>query len=386
MFTSWISNLRRTFHMDPELSFEEYRTTEKISSILKELGIRFNTFPDLTGGVGLIEGSSPGPTIGLRADIDALPLHEENDVPYRSCNRDVMHACGHDAHMSIMLGVAKKIMDTHLPSKIKGNIKLLFQPAEERGAGALAMIERRVLEDPRVDRIFAGHLAPELSVGQVGIFTGTGHASADRFEVHIIGKGAHGAKPEEGVDPIVAGSFLVTAVQSIISRNIKASEGGVVTIGKFLSGTASNVIPETAFLEGTIRALAENVRKTIIHRLEEIFSGMEKTFGVKCKYSFYRGTPVLANDTETADILIEASTRIVGAQNIQRVDPSMGSEDFSYFAMERPAAILRLGCSTLKPEKRFGLHSPRFDIDESVLNIGAEIFFETVRICNVEGG
>ncbi|MEW5908803.1 MAG: M20 family metallopeptidase [Thermodesulfobacteriota bacterium] len=384
-FNTWLSDLRQTFHMDPELSYQEYRTTGKVTSILKDLGIPFTTFPDLTGTVGLIQGASPGPTTAFRADIDALPLQEENDVPYRSRNSGVMHACGHDAHMTIMLGAAKRMMDGGLTPKLSGNIKLLFQPAEERGAGAKAMIERRVLEDPKVDRIFAGHVSPDLPAGHVGIFKGPGYASADRFEVRIIGKGAHGAKPEEGIDPVVAGSYFVTAVQSVVGRNIKASEGGVITVGKFISGTAANIIPETAFLEGTIRALTENVRSTLIRRMEELLRGLEKSFGVSCKYFFHPGTPVLANDPDTTEILMEASRRVVGAGNIHISTPSMGSEDFSFFAMERPAAILRLGCASSTPEKRFGLHSPRFNIDESVLQIGAEIFFQTMRICNLEG-
>ena len=213
----WLSDIRRDFHMHPEISHQEKRTTQRIADILKEYDCEVQLFDDMTGAVGIIRGAQDGPTIGLRADIDALPIQELNDIPYKSQNPGAMHACGHDAHATIMLGVARNIMTSGLQSKLKGNVKFFFQPAEERIAGAKAMIERGVLENPRVDRVIAGHMAPDLQVGTVGVFKGLGYASADMFELNITGRGTHGARPEDGNDPIVAGAHFVTTIQSIVA-------------------------------------------------------------------------------------------------------------------------------------------------------------------------
>jgi amidohydrolase len=377
-FRQWLSDTRRDFHMHPEISHQETRTTAKIVEILSRIGSEVQKFDDMTGAVGLIRGTQDGPTIALRADIDALPIEELNDVPYKSRNPNAMHACGHDAHTTIMLGVAKNIIESGLQTKLKGNVKFFFQPAEERVAGAKAMIERGVLDNPRVDRVIAGHMAPDVPVGKVGIFQGLGYASADRFELQITGKGSHGARPEDGHDPIVAGANFVTTIQSIVSRNIKPTEAAVVTVGKFRSGDASNVIPEFAFLEGSIRALSGMVRQKIFDRLHEIAAGLEKTFNVVCSFKIHEGVPTLENDAEVADFLYQVSGDILGKENVQYFPPVMGSEDFSYFTEERPSAIMRLGCSNR--EKRFTgtLHSPYFDIDEKVLEVGVAIFTEAV--------
>ena len=205
-FFQWLVDVRRDLHMHPEVSTQETRTTDTIISILEEFNIEVRRFSDMTGAVGLIKCAADGPTIALRADIDALPIQELNRVPYKSVNDGVMHACGHDASTAIMLGVAKKIIESGLVSKMKGNVKFLFQPAEERVLGAKAMIAKGVLDNPRVDRIIAGHMAPDFSVGTAGVFKGQGYASADRFVLNIIGKGTHGGRPNEGIDPIAAGS------------------------------------------------------------------------------------------------------------------------------------------------------------------------------------
>jgi len=377
-FRLWLSETRRDFHMHPEISHQETRTTAKIITILKELGCEVSAFDDMTGAVGLIRGNSPGPTIGLRADIDALPIQELNDVPYKSQNPGTMHACGHDAHTAIMLGVAKNILESGLQAKLKGNVKFFFQPAEERVAGAKAMIERGVLESPRVDRVIAGHMAPDLPVGRAGIFRGLGYASADRFELKITGRGAHGARPEDGNDPIVAGAQFVTAVQTIVSRNIKPTEAAVVTVGKFRSGDAANVIPESAHLEGSIRALSGGIRRKVFNRLHEIVDGLEKMFSADCRFQIHEGVPTLENDIEVADFLYQVSQEILGEKNVQYLPPVMGSEDFSYFTEERPSAIMRLGCSNSQKGLTGKLHSPHFDIDEQVLEIGVAIFTKAV--------
>jgi amidohydrolase len=377
-FDQWLSETRRHFHMHPEISHLEKRTTKRIAEILKEYNCEVQLFDDMTGAVGIIRGALDGPTIGLRADIDALPIEELNDVPYKSRNPGAMHACGHDAHTTIMLGVAKNIMESGLQTKLRGNVKFFFQPAEERVAGAKAMIERGVLDNPKVDRVIAGHMAPDVPVGKVGIFRGLGYASADRFELKITGKGSHGARPEDGNDPIVAGSNFVTTIQSIVSRNIKPTEAAVVTVGKFRSGDASNVIPEFAFLEGSIRALSGVIRQKIFDRLHEIAAGLEITYNVACSFKIHEGVPTLENDIEVAEFLYQVSQDILGTDNVQYFPPVMGSEDFSYFTEERPSAIMRLGCANSEKGFTGTLHSPHFDIDEQVLEVGVAIFTEAV--------
>jgi len=374
----WLSDTRRDFHMHPEISHQETRTTAKIVEILKALGCEVCEFEDMTGAVGLIRGAQDGPTIGLRADIDALPIQELNDVPYKSRNPGAMHACGHDAHTAIMLGVAKNIMESGLQAKLKGNVKFFFQPAEERVAGAKAMIARGVLDNPHVDRVIAGHMAPDVPAGSVGIFRGLGYASADRFELEITGKGAHGARPEDGNDPIVAGASFISTIQTIVSRNIKPTEAAVVTVGKFTSGDASNVIPEFAYLEGSIRALSGTIRQKVFDRLHEIAAGLEKTFNVACRFQIHAGVPTLANDIEVADFLYQVSGDILGPEKVRYLPPVMGSEDFSFFTEARPSTIMRLGCSNSEKGFTGKLHSPYFDIDEQVLEVGLAIFTEAV--------
>ncbi len=374
----WLSDIRRDFHMHPEISHQEKRTTDRIAEILKEHDCEVQLFDDMTGAVGIIRGSQDGPTIGLRADIDALPIQELNDVPYKSRNPGAMHACGHDAHATIMLGVARHIMTSGLQSQLKGNVKFFFQPAEERVAGARAMIKRGVLENPRVDRVIAGHMAPDLQVGTVGVFRGLGYASADMFELTITGRGTHGARPEDGNDPIVAGAHFVTVIQSIVSRNIKPTDPAVVTVGKFTSGDVSNVIPETAQLQGSIRALSAEVRQQLIGRLQEIAAGLGQTFNVDSQFILHEGVPPLENDIEVADFLYEVSIDVLGEENVSYRPPAMGSEDFSYFTEERPSAIMRLGCSNREKDLERSLHSPYFDIDEKVLEVGVAIFTEAI--------
>ena len=374
----WLVDVRRQFHMHPEISHQETETTQTILSILEDLGVEAEPLEDMTGVVGIIRGAEDGPTIGLRADIDALPVQELNDVDYCSKIPGVMHACGHDANTAIMLGVARKIMISGMAASMKGNAKFLFQPAEERGAGAKAMIARNVLENPHVDRIFAGHMAPLLPVGTVGVFRGTGYASADRFVLTITGKGAHSAYPEEGRDPVVAGAHFVTSVQSIVSRNVKSTEAAVITVGVFKAGEASNVIPETARLEGSIRTLNTGVRNLVIERLKSIARSLEEMFGVSCEFELQEGVPVLTNDIDAADALYAASEKVVGPDNVSYLPPIMASEDFSYFTQKRASAIMRLGCSNEAKNLTSPLHSPYFDIDEKVLEIGSEIFFEAV--------
>jgi amidohydrolase len=374
----WLVDVRRDFHMHPEIAFEENRTSTKIADILQSLNIDTHRFNDITGVVGLIRGNSDGPTIALRSDIDALPIQELNKVPYKSLNDGKMHACGHEATVTILLGTAKHLMDSGLANSLKGHVKFLFQPAEERGAGAKAMIERGVLEHPKVDRIIAGHMDPDLPVGQIGHFRSLGYASADRFSLDIKGRGGHGARPEHCIDPIVAGAHFITQVQSIVARNIKPTQAAAVTIGKFTAGDAANIIPESAYMEGSIRALAADVRDKIFLRLQEITIGLEKSLQVRCDLNINEGVPSLSNDTDVAEFLYDTSGAVVGLENVHYLDPVMASEDFSYFTETCPAAIMRFGCSNAEKGLTYPLHSPYFDIDENVLEIGVTVFTEAI--------
>jgi amidohydrolase len=378
-FAEWLIRVRRDFHMQPETLFEEVRTTERIKALLNELGIEHHGFEDMTGVVGLVRGSQPGKAIGLRADIDALPVQELNELPYISRHEGRMHACGHDAHTAIMLGVAKQITESSLSEQIKGNVKFLFQPAEEGGGGARKMIEHGVLENPHVDLVVAGHMGPDMEVGTVGIYSAQSHASADRFRLIIRGKGGHGGRPHQTIDPIVAGAHFVTALQSVVGRNIDPIDGAVITVAKFRAGEAENVIPEYAELAGTIRALVQPVRQKVWQRIREISCGIENTFGVKCDLELIEGYPACTNDEEVSHFLHQISSDLLGPDKVEYIPPTTGAEDFAYFSLERPSAIIRLGCGNQTKGIVHPLHSPYFDLDEEVLSVGVRIFAEAVR-------
>jgi amidohydrolase len=377
--TDWLVAARREFHMHPELAHEEVQTTQRVKEILSSLDVEVQDLQGLTGLVGLIRGKGQGKTIALRADIDALPIQELNKVAYKSQRDGVMHACGHDVHTTIMLGVAKHLQESGLSQDLKGNVKFLFQPAEEKGTGARKMIAQGVLENPTVDKVFACHVSPELPVGTVGVNRTQSHASADWFSLSIKGKGAHGARPNEGIDPIVAGAFFITAAQSIVSRNVSPIEAAVITVGTFTAGSAANVIPEEARLEGTIRALRETIRNQVIERLHEIIHGIEGCFRVSCSFELHEGMPACVNDEGTSSYLYDVASHVLGSGKVNYIPPVTGSEDFALFAIERPSALIRLGCGN--PEKGIvhPLHSPHFDVDEEVLVIGVRIFVEAIR-------
>lgn len=377
-FSEWLSKVRRDFHMHPELSAQEYGTTQKICSILNRWDIETRTFPDITGAVALIKGSRPGPTIGFRADIDALPIEELNPVPYRSRNNNMMHACGHDANTAIMLGVARAVIENNLPEKIKGNIKFIFQPAEEKLNGAESIIARGVLENPDVDWVIAGHMAPDMDLGTVGVFKKYGYASADLFKLTISGKGGHAGRPHETIDPIVCGAQFISDIQTIVARNIDPLEPAVISVGKFRAGDVGNVIPEKAVLEGTIRTHADHIRHIILTRLGSAIDGLQKQFGVRCHLEVIHETPPCNCDRAVSEFMFNRSKEILGEKNVKWLPPTMGSEDFAFFTKKRPSTIIRLGCRNKEKNIASPLHSPYFDIDETVLDTGVKIFYRAV--------
>ena len=378
MMREWLVNIQHDLHMHPELSDKEYETTKKIKKVLLEQGVEVSSFEDLTGAIGIVKGDGFKNAFGLRADIDALPIYELNELPYKSRNEGVMHACGHDAHTTILLGVAKKMRELDLHGKLKGDVKFIFQPAEELGTGARRMIEKGVLEKPHVNQVIACHLFHEIPVGKVGININKCFVSSDVFSITIQGKGTHGARPNEGIDPIVAGSFFVNAVQSVISRNISPLDSGVVSVSKFVAGQSTNVIPEYAKLEGSIRALTNEVKKGIIDRIQEIVDGMKKVFGVSCNFTIHESIPACINNEDISNLLNEAAAHVLGPGNVKYITPTMGSEYFAFYAQERPSAIFRLGCSNKSKGFTYPLHSPYFKFDEDVLMIGVDIFVEMI--------
>lgn len=382
-FKKWIIDLRNDFHKHPELSTLEERTTGKICNILKTLNVPSATFDDITGVVGLLEGEKTGTgkkrTIALRADIDALPLQERGNKSYKSIYDGVMHACGHDANTAIVLGVAKKIRDSGLIGKIDGAVKFIFQPAEEKLGGAKSMIARGVLENPAVDRIIAGHMDPNLSVGTVGVFSHIGHASSDPFELVVTGRGTHGARPHLGINPITAGGSFVAGLDSIIARYINPAKSAVISVGTFNAGEAGNVIPEQAVIKGSVRTHDDAVRKEILRSMENMVRGIDEIFGTSSELNIRSGAPVGVNDKEVCRFLHRASLEVLGEENVKTLPFIMGSEDFYYFTQKCSGAMMRFGCASVEDGITHPLHSPLFDIHEDVLETGVNVLFKAVE-------
>jgi len=332
----WLVEIRRTIHMHPELSFEEVETSRLVSEWLERFGLQVKKGLAKTGVVGVLKGKKPGKTVAIRADMDALPIEEAIQVPYTSKIKGKMHACGHDAHVAILLGVAKFF--SSIPNQVKGNIKWVFQPAEEGGGGGKVMVEERVLENPKVDAIFGAHVFPFLPIGKVGVYEREGLAAADRFTIKIIGKGGHAASPHVAKDPILAAGHLITQIHSIVSRNINPLDSGVVTIGKVSGGTAFNIIPDEVELLGTVRSLSPQVREELKSRIEQVTQGIGRCFGIDYRFDFEYGYPVLINDSEMSKLVALACSKGIGKENVEVLKPSMGAEDFAYYLEKVPGA------------------------------------------------
>jgi amidohydrolase len=372
----WLIEIRRTIHMHPELGFEEIETARLVAGWLEKFGFQVKTGVAKTGVVGLLEGKKPGKTIAIRADMDALPMDEARPVTYASKVKGKMHACGHDAHVAILLGVARFFSST--PDQVKGRIKWIFQPAEEGGGGGKIMVEEGVLENPKVDAIFGTHVFPLLPVGKVGVYEREGLAATDRFTVKIIGKGGHGAFPHLCKDPIVAAGHLITQVHSIVSRNINPQDGAVITIGKISGGTAFNIIPDEVELVGTVRSLTPQVQEELKKRIEEVTKGVAQSFGMDYRYDFEYGYPMLINDPEMSKLVARACAKGIGKENIEWVKPAMGGEDFAYYLQKVPGAFFRLGNRNEAKGTIHPYHSSLFDIDEDILPLGVEMFVRII--------
>ena len=372
----WLVEIRRTIHMHPELSFEEVETSRLVSEWLERFGLQVKKGLAKTGVVGVLKGKKPGKTVAIRADMDALPIEEATQVPYASKIKGKMHACGHDAHVAILLGVAKFF--SSIPDQVKGNIKWVFQPAEEGGGGGKVMVEERVLENPKVDAIFGAHVFPFLPVGKVGVYEREGLAAADRFTIKIIGKGGHAATPHVSKDPILAAGHLITQIHSIVGRNINPLDSGVVTIGKVSGGTAFNIIPDEVELLGTVRSLNPQVREELKSRIEKVIQGIARSFSMDYGFDFEYGYPVLVNDSEMSKLVASACSKGIGKENVEVLKPSMGAEDFAYYLEKVPGAYFRLGCRNEERGIVHPYHSSLFNTDEEVLPFGVEMFVRVI--------
>ncbi|MBA3377773.1 MAG: amidohydrolase [Chloroflexia bacterium] len=373
---------RRYLHENPELGCEEVVTSAFVIDRLQALGVEdIRTGINVTGVTGLIHGSAasddPARVVLVRADMDALPIHEENDVEYRSQIDGKMHACGHDAHTAILLGLARTLMTRR--NEFAGTVKLLFQPSEERGpGGAKMMIEAGVLEDPHVDACFALHMAQDAPLGTIIVKDGPLLAASDRFSIEIQGKGGHAAHPDRTVDPVVVGAHVITALQAIVSRNVDPIEPAVITVGSLHAGHAANVIPDTAQILGTVRTLNPDVQALIVKRIEEVATGVCTALGASATFDYTYGVPATINDGGAVAIVREAATAAVGADKVITPNPSMGGEDFSFFLNERPGAMFMVGSNNPDRGLIWGHHHPRFDIDEESLATGLETMTLTV--------
>jgi amidohydrolase len=372
----WLVEIRRAIHMHPELGFEEFETSNLIAGWLEKFGIEVRRGVAKTGVIGLLRGKSPGKTIAIRADLDALPMEEVRPISYASRIKGRMHACGHDAHVAILLGVARFFSSN--PELVRGNIKWIFQPAEEGGGGGRVMTEEGVLENPKVDAIFGAHVFPLLPVGKVGVYEREGLAATDRFIVKIIGKGGHGAFPHLCEDPILAAGHLITQIHSIVSRNINPIDSAVITIGKISGGTASNIIPDEVELIGTVRSLTPQVQEELKKRIENVARGVAQSFGVDYRFDFEYGYPMLINDPEMSKLVAQACSKGVGKENIVWVKPAMGGEDFSYYLQKVPGAFFMLGNRNEAKGTIHPYHSSLFDIDEDILPLGVEMFVRII--------
>lgn len=365
-------DLRRHFHQNPELSNEEYQTQEKILEFLNFEKIECYPVAQ-TGVVAIIRGEQPGKTIAFRADIDALPIQETNDVPYKSKRDNVMHACGHDVHTTILLGFAKIMMSYR--KYFKGTIKCFFQPAEETTGGALEMIHAGVLEDPKVDYVFGLHVMPYLPVGQIEVKTGQLNASSNGLSIKVLGKKSHAAYPEKGVDAIYIASQIINSLQSIPSRRMSPLNSTVITIGSIHGGTKGNILCDEVSLKGTIRTLSEKDRSFVIEEVQKIVKSLAYGYGGNAEVIVHDGYEALYNNEEATELLRHVAYKIIGKdQVIEKEHPSMGVEDFSYFSNRVPSSFFHLGCK--RSDEQNALHQSNFDIDESCIKIGLKLFIE----------
>ncbi|MBW4679461.1 MAG: amidohydrolase [Microcoleus vaginatus WJT46-NPBG5] len=369
---------RRRLHQQPELAFKEKLTAEFVSQKLREWGIDHETGIAHTGIVATIDSGKPGQVLAIRADMDALPVQEENEVPYKSQHDGMMHACGHDGHTAIALGTAYYLSQHR--QDFAGAVKIIFQPAEEGPGGAKPMIEAGVLKNPDADAIIGLHLWNNLPLGTVGVRTGALMAATECFYCTIQGKGGHGAMPHQTIDSILVASQVVNALQTIVARNVNPLESAVVTVGKFQAGTALNVIADSAQLSGTVRYFNPALGEHLPQRLEQIIAGVCNSHGATYELKYVRLYPPVINDAAIAELVRFVAASVVETPaGIVPECQTMGGEDMSFFLQELPGCYFFLGSANLSKNLAYPHHHPRFDFDETALGMGVEIFVRCVE-------
>ena len=375
---------RRDIHQNPELSNREFKTAEKVANHLRSLGIEVQTGVAHTGVVGILKGDNPGKVVGLRADMDALPVTERNDLPFRSQvtaeflgkETGVMHACGHDTHTAILMGVAEVLSKNR--DKINGTVKFIFQPAEEgpppgEEGGALLMIKEGVLKNPDVDAIFGLHINSQTPAGRITFKSGGTMAAAQRFVINVKGKQTHGSQPWGGVDPIMISAKIIDGLQTIISRESDlTNEAAVISVGKITSGVRFNIIPESAEMIGTIRTLDYDMQKHINDRMKEMVPAIAKAYGGEATIEIKSSTDITYNDPELVVQMLPSLKKAAGDENVLGIKARTGAEDFSYFQRDIPGFYFFLGGMTPGNTESFPHHTPDFFIDESGLLVGVK--------------
>lgn len=365
----WLVSVRRDLHMYPELGLEENRTSTMIKKYLDNMNIDYETYEGQTSVVGIIRGAYPGKTIAIRADMDALPILEKNDVVYKSKNHGVMHACGHDAHTTILLG-AGKILNS-IKQELHGNIKLLFQPAEETVGGADRMVKAGCMENPKVDYVIGLHVMPNHPCGIIETKYGALNGASDGISITIRGRQAHGAYPDLGVDAIAIAGQVITALQNVVSRNVSPLDSAVLTLGTIKGGVKGNVIADEVKITGTLRTINPNTRRNVKERIKAIVTNIADSFGGEGKVEIEEGYAALINSSEVVEEIISTVKENFGEEALVIKEmPSLGVEDFSYFIDAAKGAFYHLGCRNVEKDITEPLHNECFDIDEDCLPLG----------------
>jgi len=373
--TAELTAIRRDIHAHPELGFEEERTSAIVAKKLKEWGLEVTTGIGKTGVVGTIRVGNNPRAIGLRADMDALPMDEHNTFDHRSQNKGRMHACGHDGHTTMLLGAAKYLSATR---NFDGTVHLIFQPAEEGRGGAMAMVEDGLFEKFPCEQIFGMHNRPKLDVGKFAIRSGPQMAGGGLFDIKITGKGAHGARPETGIDPVIIATQIISALQSVVSRNVAPLDSAVISVTQMHAGDAYNVIPQEAVLRGTIRAFRKETMALVKERIETISTGIAKTLGGKAEADVRIAFPPLVNNNDAVKFIADVAAEIVGEENMNREGPYvMASEDFSYMLEKVPGAFINIGNGG--GEGGCEVHNPGYDFNDDIITLGATLWSRVVE-------
>ena len=367
----WLIEIRRDLHQHPELGLEEHRTAGRVQAILDRMGIEHR---DGVGGTGVIGtlGAGSGKAVALRADLDGLPIQDAKDVPYRSRVPGKMHACGHDVHTSVLLGAARILAG--LGGKLRGTVKLLFQPAEETVGGAQLLIEAGALDDPPVAAVFGLHVEPDIEAGRIEVRYGQRNASSDEVSLTIHGRSGHGAYPADTVDAIVIAAQVVSALQTVVSRNVDARDAAVVSFGTVQGGVASNVVANQVKLTGTVRCLDQTIRERVLKRVRELAEGVAAALGGRAEVEIEPSYPPLVNDQAMVDLVRANAARLLGEEGVTvKATPNMGVEDFSYYLRRVPGAFFSLGVRNQARGIVHSVHHELFDVDESCMAVGVAV-------------